>query len=94
MSAASVLPSPQSKTPLELTVPLSALGVAGQYAFGAFRPPVLPNTYVLFSIDLNFKAPKSSVLVLNNDKDYNCLVSSDPKAFSNGLDAKYGAEQK
>ena len=94
MTASSSLPSPQSMTPLELTVKLSPLGIAGQYAFGAFRPPALPEDYVLFSIGLDFKGAKSSVLVLNEGKDYNCLVTSDPSPFNGGLSTKLGAGQK
>jgi hypothetical protein len=94
MTASSSLPSPQATKPLQLTVKLPPLGIAGQYAFGAFRPPVLPNNYVLFSVGLDFKGAKSSVLVLNEGKDYNCLVTSDPKPFSGGLSEKLGAEQK
>jgi hypothetical protein len=94
MSASSSLPSPQATKPLQLTVKLSPLGIAGQYAFGAFRPTALPNTYVLFSIGTDFKGAKSSVLVLNEGKDYNCLVTSDPTPFSGGLSEKLGADQK
>ncbi|WP_284319489.1 hypothetical protein [Dyella acidisoli] len=94
MSASSSLPSPKATLPLMLTIQLSALGLANQYAFGAFRPTALPDTYVLFSIGLDFKGAKSSVLVLNADKDYNCLVTSDPKPFESGLGAKLGADQK
>ncbi|MBM7124440.1 hypothetical protein ACFFJT_18330 [Dyella flava] len=94
MSATSSLPSPHVTEPLEISIPLSPLGLANQYAFGAFRPAGLPGTYVLFSIGLDFKGAKSSVLVLNADKDYNCLVSSDPKPFNGGLSAKFGSDQK
>ncbi|GGA41903.1 hypothetical protein [Dyella nitratireducens] len=94
MSASSTLPSPHATKPVVLTIPLSALGLAGQYAFGAFRPTALPDDYVLFSIGLDFKAAKSSVLVLNSDKDYNCLVTSDPSPFKGGLSTKLGADQK
>jgi hypothetical protein len=94
MTASSSLPSPVATKPLQLTVKLAPLGLAGQYAFGAFRPPVLPNNYVLFSIGLDFKGAKSSVLVLNEGKDYNCLVTSDPSPFKSGLGEKLGADQK
>lgn len=94
MTATSSLPSPKATQPLQLSVKLPPLGIAGQYAFGAFRPPVLPNNYVLFSIGLDFKGAKSSILVLNEGKDYNCLVTSDPTPFSGGLSEKLGAEQK
>lgn len=94
MSASSSLPSPVATKPLMLTVKLAPMGIAGQYAFGAFRPAVLPNNYVLFSIGLDFKGAKSSVLVLNEGKDYNCLVTSDPTPFSGGLSEKLSAGQK
>lgn len=94
MSASSSLPSPHATQPLELTIPLSPLGLANQYAFGAFRPAALPDNYVLFSVGLDFKGAKSSVLVLNAGKDYNCLVTSDPAPFKSGLSAKLGADQK
>lgn len=68
MSASSSLPSPVATQPLMLTVPLSPLGLSGEYGFGAFRPGALPNTYVLFSVGLDFKGAQSSVLVLNSDK--------------------------
>ena len=94
MSASSSLPSPQATKPLMLTIKLSPLGIAGEYAFGAFRPTELPNTYVLYSMGTDFKGAKSSILVLNEGKDYNCLVSSDPEPFSGGVSAKLGADQK
>ena len=94
MSASSMLPSPQATKPLMLTIKLSPLGIAGEYAFGAFRPTELPNTYVLYSMGTDFKGAKSSILVLNEGKDYNCLVSSDPEPFSGGVSAKLGADQK
>jgi hypothetical protein len=94
MTASSSLPSPVATKPLQLTVKLAPLGIAGQYAFGAFRPPVLPNNYVLFSVGLDFKGAKSSVLVLNEGKDYNCLVSSDSTPFSGGVSEKLGVDQK
>ncbi len=93
MTASSSLPSPKATQPLSITVPLAPLGIAGQYAFGAFRPAALPNTYVLFSIGLDFKAANSSVLVLNSDKGYNCLVTSNPTPFKGALSAKFGSEQ-
>lgn len=94
MSASSSLPSPHATKPVMLTIQLSALGIAGQYAFGAFRPSAMPDTYVLFSIGTDFKGAKSSVLVLNEGKDYNCLVTSDPTPFNGGLSTKLGADQK
>jgi hypothetical protein len=94
MSASSKMPSPQRTTPLALTIPLSALGISGQYAFGAFRPSELPNTYVLFSINTEFKMPESSILVLNEGEKFNCLVTSNAHPFSNELKSKFGADQK
>lgn len=94
MTASSSLPSPQATKPLQLTVKLSPLGIAGQYAFGAFRPPALPDNYLLFSIGTDFKGAKSSVLVLNEGKDYNCLVTSDPTPFSGELSTKLSSDQK
>ncbi|MGO4700737.1 hypothetical protein [Dyella sp. 2RAB6] len=94
MSASSSLPSPQATKPVVLTIKLAPLGIEGQYAFGAFRPTALPDTYVLFSMGTDFKGAKSSILVLNEGKDYNCLVSSDPAPFKDGLSAKFGADQK
>lgn len=94
MSASSSLPSPMATQPLVLTVKLSPLGLAGQYAFGAFRPAVLPKNYVLFSMGTDFKGAKSSILVLNEGKDYNCLVSSEATPFNGGLSDKLGADQK
>ncbi|MCC8558609.1 hypothetical protein [Xanthomonas vesicatoria] len=93
MSASSSLPSPVATQPLMLTVPLAPLGLSGEYAFGAFRPSALPNTYVLFSVGLNFKGPTSSVLVLNSDKPYNCLVTSAPAPFNGTLGTQLGKDQ-
>ncbi|HEY9131492.1 MAG TPA: hypothetical protein VIM98_07010 [Dyella sp.] len=94
MSASSSLPSPVATKPLQLTIKLAPLGIAGQYAFGAFRPAALPNNFVLFSIGTDFKGANSSILVLNEGKDYNCLVSSDPNPFNSGLGEKFSAGQK
>jgi hypothetical protein len=94
MSASSSLPSPVATQPLMLTIALNPLGLASQYAFGAFRPTALPNNYVLFSIGLDFKGAKSSILVLNSDKDYNCLVTSDSMPFNGGVSTKLGSDQK
>lgn len=93
MSAESSLPSPKATQPLTLNIPLHPLGVASSYSFGAFKPAQLPNTYVLFSVDLQFKSPQSSILVLNADKPYNCLVSSNPNPFKGALQGKLGVEQ-
>jgi hypothetical protein len=92
MSASSSLPSPHATQPLELTIPLNPLGIAGEYAFGAFKPTALPNTYVLFSVNKAFKDPQSSVLVLNDKQAFNCLVSSKPNAINGSLKAKYKVE--
>lgn len=94
MSASSMLPSPVATKPVILTIKLAPLGIAGQYAFGAFRPTALPDTYVLYSMGTDFKGAKSSILVLNQGKDYNCLVSSDPTPFTGGVSEKFGADQK
>lgn len=94
MSASSMLPSPVATKPVMLTIKLAPLGIEGQYAFGAFRPSALPNTYVLFSMGTDFKGAKSSILVLNEGKDYNCLVTSDPTPFEGGVSSKLGADQK
>ncbi|WP_080716172.1 hypothetical protein [Xanthomonas arboricola] len=93
MSASSSLPSPGGTQPMTVTIPLSPLGLSGEYAFGAFRPSALPNTYVLFSVGLDFKGPQSSVLVLNSDKTYNCLVTSNPAPFKGALGTKLGKDQ-
>ena len=90
MSASSTLPSPHATKPLVLTVKLSPLGIAGEYAFGAFRPTELPDTYVLFSMGTDFKGAKSSILVLNEGKEYNCLVSSEAEPFSGGVSGELG----
>ena len=89
-----MLPSPVATKPVMLTIKLAPLGIEGQYAFGAFRPSALPNTYVLFSMGTDFKGAKSSILVLNEGKDYNCLVTSDPTPFEGGVSSKLGADQK
>lgn len=94
MSASSMLPSPVATKPVMLTIKLAPLGIEGQYAFGAFRPTALPDTYVLYSMGTDFKGAKSSILVLNQGKDYNCLVTSDPTPFNGGVSAKFGADQK
>ncbi|MFK2874499.1 hypothetical protein [Dyella lipolytica] len=94
MSASSMLPSPHATKPVMLTIKLAPLGIAGQYAFGAFRPSALPNNYVLFSIGTDFKGAKSSILVLNEGKAFNCLVSSDASPFNGGLSEKLGVDQK
>ena len=94
MSAFSKFPSPHGIKPEVLTINLAPLGIAGEYAFGAFRPTELPGTYVLFSMGTDFKGAKSLVLVLNEGKDYNCLVSSDAEPFSGGVSGKLGVEQK
>ena len=93
MSASSTLPSPQATKPVMLTIKLAPLGIQGEYAFGAFRPAAMPNTYVLYSMGLDFKSPQSSILVLNQDKPYNCLVSSQ-QSLSGGLSTKLGSDQK
>ncbi len=93
MSASSSLASPVATQPLMLTVPLAPLGLSGEYGFGAFRPSALPNAYLLFSVGLDFKKPTSSVLVLNSDKNYNCLVTSNPAPFNGAMSTKLGQDQ-
>lgn len=94
MSATSMLPSPQAIRPALLTIELPPLGIAGQYAFGVFRPSALPNNYVLFSIGTRFKGAKSSILVLNKGKAYNCLVTSDASPFNSALSDRFEANQQ
>jgi len=80
-SATSMFPSPVSTKPVELSAKLSPLGLAGVYAFGAFRPPALPEAYVLFQVGLDFKNPVSTFLVLNSSSvGYNCSISSSKSA--------------
>lgn len=93
MSASSMLPSPHATKPVILTIKLAPLGIQGEYAFGAFRPAAMPDTYVLFSMGLDFKAAQSSILVLNEGKPYNCLVSSH-QSLSSGLSTKLSSDQK
>ncbi|HZP65582.1 MAG TPA: hypothetical protein VFB32_04680 [Rudaea sp.] len=76
-SATSTFPSPNGTKPIQLSAKLSPLGVAGVYAFGAFKPPALPDAYVLFQIGTDFKNPVSTFLVLNpSSTGYNCSISS------------------
>lgn len=80
-SATSTFPSPNSTKPIQLSAKLSPLGIAGVYAFGAFRPSALPDAYVLFQIGLDFKNPVSTFLVLNQPSiGYNCSISSSKSA--------------
>jgi len=80
-SATSNFPSPNSTKPVELSAKLAPLGIAGVYAFGAFRPPALPEGYVLFQVGLDFKNPVSTFLVLNQSSvGYNCSISSSKSA--------------
>lgn len=94
MSATSSFPSPQSTTPLELNVQLSALGIAGSYSFGTFKPAVLPDVYsVLFSISKQFNDAKSSFVVFGpKGQTYNCLISSAPAPFKTPESAKFRME--
>jgi hypothetical protein len=58
---------------------LNALGIAGKYAFGVFKPSSdLPLYAVLFQVSLQFNNP-SSDLVLNLNSETNCLLSSSAK---------------
>jgi hypothetical protein len=76
-SATSSFPSPNSTKPIQLSAKLAPMGLAGVYAFGAFRPAALPNAYVLFQLGLDFKNPISTFLVLNGPAvGYNCSISS------------------
>lgn len=94
MSAESMFPSPVATQPLELTVKMNPLGIAGKYAFGAFRPAELKNSYVLFSISEKFTNPVSSFLIINDGKDYNCVISSTKAPFKTAESAKFGMDQK
>lgn len=82
MSAKSMFPSPDSMKPMELTVDLSALGLADIYAFGAFKPAALPQAYIYFTIDKDFKNPVSTFMIINQGKQYNCVISSSNKMMS------------
>jgi hypothetical protein len=82
MTAQSTFPSPNSAQPLQLTAVMHPLGLSGVYSFGGFRPPTLPNAYVLFSISTQFTNAKSTFLVINAGKNYNCVISSDSNIFS------------
>jgi hypothetical protein len=93
MSAFSILLSQRPTPPFVVKVPLAALDLGNQHAFGAFRPAELPDAYVLFSVGPDFKAATSAVLVLNPDKHYNCLVTNDPTPFNSALSTKFGAHQ-
>lgn len=94
MSAKSIFPSPVKTQPLELSVDLNALGLAGNYSFGTFRPSVLPEAYaVLFSISKKFTAPKSSFIFFGpKDQQYNCLISSAKNATKSPESAKFGLD--
>jgi hypothetical protein len=94
MSASSSLQSPHSAQASGYTIALAPLGLANQYAFGAFRPKALPDTYVLFAISPNFKSATSMVLVLNHDKDYNCLLTNIQAPFDHALSARLATGQK
>ena len=76
MSAHSTFAAPDTSKGGQVKVGLSALGVAENYSFGAFKPAELPNAYVIFSIEKDFKNAVSSILVLNQNKPYNCAISS------------------
>lgn len=95
MSAKSTFPSPHSTSPLELTVPLSALGIAGSYSFGTFRPKELPQAYaVLFSVSEKYTAAKSTFVVFGpKDQTYNCVISSAKAPFKTHESAKFGMDE-
>lgn len=88
MSAKSMFPSPDSMKPMELTVDLSALGLADVYAFGAFKPAALPQAYIYFTIDKDFKNPVSTFMIINQGKQYNCVISSSNKMMSKEMRGK------
>jgi hypothetical protein len=79
MSAVSSFPSPVPSQPLQLSVPLNPLGIAGTYAFGAFRPAQVPAAYaVMFSIDTAFQKSKSTFVIFGpKNQGYNCVISSE-----------------
>jgi hypothetical protein len=79
MSATSSFSSPVPTQPLQVSVPLNPLGIAGTYAFGTFRPAQVPSVYaVLFSIDKAVQKSKSTFVVFGpKNRSYNCVVSSD-----------------
>ena len=88
LSAKSMFPSPDSMKPMELTVDLSALGLADVYAFGAFKPAALPQAYIYFTIDKDFKNPVSTFMIINQGKQYNCVISSSNKMMSKEMRGK------
>jgi hypothetical protein len=96
MSAVSSFPSPVSTQPLQLSIDLSALGIAGSYSFGTFRPAALPEAHaVLFSVNQKYADAKSTFVVLGpKDQTYNCLISSTSKPFKTAEKARYGADAK
>jgi hypothetical protein len=94
MSAKSMYPSPVATQPLEFITTLSPLGIKTVYAFGAFRPGELKNAYVLFSISEKFTNPVSTFLIINVDKDYNCVISSSKAPFKTAESAMLGMDQK
>lgn len=96
MSATSSFPSPVATQPLELNVDLNALGIAGSYSFGAFRPSVLPGAYaVLFSTSLKYTDAKSTFVVFGpKDQEYNCVISSAKMPFKEAESAKFGVDAK
>jgi hypothetical protein len=94
MNASLSIPSPHTTQRVGYTISLSPLGLANQYAFGAVRPKALPDAYVLFSISRDFKTSTSAVLLLNPDKGFNCLVTSDPMPFDSALSAAYASGKK
>lgn len=96
MSATSSFPSPAATQPLELNVDLNALGIAGSYSFGVFRPSALPGAYaVLFSTNLKYTDAKSTFVVFGpKDQEYNCLISSARMPFKEAESAKFGVDAK
>ncbi|SQI32422.1 Uncharacterised protein [Serratia plymuthica] len=62
MSAKSMLPSPNTLQPLEITVDLSPLGMAGVYAFGALQTRVLCRRIMFISLSTKTIKTRSAPL--------------------------------
>lgn len=58
------------------------------YAFGAFKPAALPQAYIYFTIDKDFKNPVSTFMIINQGKQYNCVISSSNKMMSKEMRGK------
>ncbi|WP_157633800.1 hypothetical protein [Thioflavicoccus mobilis] len=94
MSAESTFPAPQSMEPLELTVELSSLGISDVYAFGTFKPSMVPEAYaILFSIDHEFEDATSTFVIYGPEGEgYNCVISSSEDADSSAVAGKFKEE--